>query len=156
MKTYLRIFIAISVSLVLSTVVFADDNSDGEFNLNSIEGTWAAAADGNVLVDIPSIEVDAGDPVALIGLVTFDSDGTCTISNTINTGGFVASATSASCMVTVNSDGTGQIVANFPPPTPSATLNIVVVDDNEIFVLRSDQDFVNRGVFKRQNGWKRF
>ncbi len=128
--------------------VSADD--DG-FTNESIEGAWGFSASGTVLP--PALP--AATPVAAVGIMTFDGDGGCSITDQINIGGAavppVGFRTSTTCSYAVNSDGTGTISVLFsgdPGPIP---LTFVIVDDaEEIRFIRTDLG-VASGVAKRQN-----
>ena len=115
------------------------------FSRKDIAGKWAFSADGTV---VPPA-VPAATPVALVGTATFEENGECSLTDTINIGGTSFTVSSLSCTFTVASDGTGSIEADFGGPLSPELLSIVVVDTKEILVVRTDV-VVARGSFKRQ------
>ena len=117
--------------------------ADGGFDTASVAGTWAFTADGTIVPD--------GIPVALVGTATFEDDGQCSLTDFLNIGGTSFTTTSFTCTLTVNSDGTGSIEADFGGPFSPEVLSIVIVDEDEILVVRTDL-IVARGSFKRQAG----
>ena len=125
----------------LPSVTWAGDG----FSEKSIAGTWAFSADGSVLPPaLPTIT-----PIALIGVATFEEDGSCSLKDILNIGGTKTVVTSQTCNFTVEADGTGSIVADFGGNFGPDTLSIVIVDNDEILVLRTDF-IVASGSFKRR------
>jgi len=156
MKACLRIFMAILVSLMLSTVVIADDDDDD----GDLEGAWGFIATGTM----------GGTPATGVGPITFYEDGTCTFTPWFNAGGLVIPLTTeadgGSCTYTVNTDdGTGTIdlvfvnplVGPFPLPGNPTELpffvQFVIVDEkNELLLIVGDPTNVTvaSGVAKKQ------
>lgn len=107
----------------------------GEFTAESIRGQWGFSAHGTIVPPAAPSPV----PAVAMGIMTFNRDGSCSISDTINIGGFSASRTSVACTFSVNPDGTGMLEASFvgdPGPTPLA---FVIADHkSEIRFIRTD------------------
>jgi hypothetical protein len=92
-------------------------------------------------------------PFALVGLLTFERDHQCAMTFTINAGGHSWSSSSETCTFDVHPDGSGTLEADFVPgdvPFPPLALAFVIVNDDEILAIRSD-DVVASGVLRRQS-----
>ncbi len=127
--------------LSLGAVAKADEG----FSTESVAGRWAFSADGTI---VPPA-VPSATPVALVGIATLEEDGQCSLTDFLNIGGFSVTSSSITCTLTVNPDGTGSIEADFGGPFSPEVLAIVIVNEDEILVVRTDAA-VSRGSFKRQ------
>ena len=127
--------------------VMSGAHADDEFSAESIEGGWGFSAAGTI---VPPAFLEP-TPAVAVGTMTFDGDGFCSISDTINIGGTVASRTSTTCDYTVNGDGTGSISVSFPGDPGPTPLDFVIVNDGEeLRFIRSDLG-VASGVAKLQD-----
>jgi hypothetical protein len=118
------------------------------FTNKSIRGTWVLSATGRFA---SSGSADA--PFALVGLATFERGSQCALTLSINAGGTNWSASATTCTFSVQEDGTGTLQATFanthPVPFPPLALFFVIVNDDEILAIRTD-DVVASGMFRRQ------
>jgi hypothetical protein len=120
-----------------------------DFTSESIRGTWAFSVTGTV--PTPSAPAPPA-PFALVGLLTFERANQCAMTFTINAGGQSWSSSSDTCTFQVHPDGSGTLEATFVPgdvPFPPLALAFVIVNDDEILAIRSD-DVVASGVLRRQ------
>ena len=119
----------------LSGVSGPQAQADGQFSEESIRGQWGFSAAGTI---VPPA-VPAPIPAVAMGLMTFNRDGSCSISDTININGASASRTSLTCTFSVNSDGTGSLVADFPgDPGPTPLAFVIANHKSEIRFIRTD------------------
>jgi hypothetical protein len=106
-----------------------------EFGEESIRGQWGFSAHGTIVPPAAPTPV----PAVAIGIMTFNRDGSCSISDTININGSSASRTSFACTFTVNPDGTGSLEASFPgDPGPTPLAFVIVDHKSEIRFIRTD------------------
>ena len=118
------------------------------FTSRSIRGTWAFAATGTL--PTPSAPPT---PFALVGLLTFERHDECSMTFTINAGGQSWDSVSDTCTFSVHADGSGTLTSTFVPgrvPFPLLALFFVIVNDDEILAIRTDQ-VVASGVLRRQS-----
>lgn len=98
------------------------------FNEQSIEGYWGFSGDFGMIVP-PAAPQPL--PSAALGTIFFDGRGGCSVTATINTNGSILGPqTSKTCTYSVNPDGTGKSVAEFPvsPSGQLSTVAFVIVD----------------------------
>ena len=120
--------------------------ADPGFTSRSIRGTWAFAATGTL--PTPSTPT----PFALVGLLTFERHKECSMTFTINAGGQSWDSVSDTCEFNVHADGSGTLTSTFVPGKvdfPKLALFFVIVNDDEILAIRTDQ-VVASGVLRRQ------
>jgi hypothetical protein len=134
----------IAIVLVGLTSFVPSAQADGGFSNQTLRGAWGFSSSATVL---PPAAASA-TPAVVVGLMTFNGNGGCSIIETFNAGGFSSSQASTSCSYTVNPDGTGTLLAQSPSgPTP---LSFVIVDGNqELRFIRTDVA-VASGVARRQ------
>ena len=131
--------------LIVILAGFVSVATAGEgFTRGDIAGKWAFSARGTI---VPPAAPEP-TPIVLLGIAIFEEDGTCSLSDTLNIGGTRVDVASLTCSFTVEPDGSGTIVEDFGGPAP-VNLSIVIVDENEILVIRTDSAVVS-GSFKRQ------
>ena len=139
--------LTVSFLVLGSASVLSGAHADDEFSAESVEGVWGFSAAGTI---VPPAFPEPTAAVA-VGTMTFDGNGFCSISDTINIGGTVASRTSTTCDYTVNGDGTGSISLSFPgDPAPTPLDFVIVNDEEELRFIRSDLG-VASGVAKLQD-----
>lgn len=125
-----RIFALSVIVLLVGVTSHGSAEADDEFDNESLEGTYGFSASGDIVAPNP-----LAGPATAVGLVTFDGEGGCTVSDTVNivVPPFIVPRASVSCTYSVAPDGSGTITPTFGPPfgtTPSA---FVIVDDGEGF-----------------------
>ena len=115
-------------------VVFAGITSSGSaeaqtFSNKSLKGGYGFSASGTIVAPNP-----LAGPAVAVGLATFDGNGGCTLSDTINIAvlGIVA-RTSLSCTYSVNPDGTGTLTPTFSAPFGTTPAALVIVDKKKEF-----------------------
>ena len=152
-SNFLRIVLLALVAIVLVLLALVAGSSQVQAGANykdkSVRGDWGFSARGTILDPLVG-----PIPAAAVGIFSFDGKGGCTIVDQINIGGQAIPPSgfrsSATCTYSVNSDGTGTLVAMFegdPGPTP---LSFVIVDNkNELQFIRTDVG-VAQGTAKRQ------
>lgn len=118
--------------------------ADGGFSNRSMAGSWGFSSSATV---VPPA-TPAQTPAAAVGIMTFDGQGGCSISETFNAGGFSGSQTSTSCRYSVNPDGSGTLSAQ-APGGPVAVSFVLVADKSEFRLIRTDL-IVASGVARRQ------
>ncbi len=139
--------LALSIFFLGLASIMSGAHADDEFSAESIDGVWGFSAAGTIVP--PAFP--APTAAVAVGTMTFDGDGYCSISDTINIGGTVASRTSTTCSYTVNGDGTGSISVSFPgDPGPTPLDFVIVNDEEELRFIRSDLG-VASGVAKLQD-----
>lgn len=143
----LAVAVVIGVGAAALVPDTADAQGQGAFNENSIRGTWGFSAQGTVLAPDPP----GPFPAAAVGIMEFSSNGDCSITDVVNFGGAATPVrTSTECTFTVNPDGMGTILAEFPGDPGPTPLSFVIVDNKrELQFIRTDAG-VARGVAKRQ------
>lgn len=114
------------------------------YSLKSLRGSWGFTSSGTALPPYAPSAL----PVAVVGLLTFDGSGGCTVSETINAGGQSFSQTSTACTYTVQPDGTGTLLAQ-TPGGPSPIAFVITDNRSELRLIRTDQA-VASGVARRQ------
>jgi hypothetical protein len=134
-------------SLLSLTVTAGQPSAEAKnFTVQSLRGNWGFSGSGTISPPtVPQITWGA-----VVGILTFDGSGGCSMSNTANIGGTTTAQTSQTCTYTVNPDGTGSIVAQFPGDPGPLPLSFVLVDGgDELHLIRTDIA-VATGVAKRQ------
>lgn len=137
--------------MVLTGILFGITGAQAEiqgagYTNKRIHGNWGFSASGTIVP--PALP--AATPAAAVGIITFDGEGGCSISDTINIGGTSASRTSTTCTYSVNPDGSGSLSALFPGDPGPTPLSFVIVDNaKEIRFIRTDLG-VASGVASRQ------
>jgi hypothetical protein len=123
------------------------------FTEKSLQGTYGFSAEGVIVP--PLAPEDTTIPAVVVGIMTFDGEGGCSISDTANLGGESSSNTTdaegGSCTYTVNSDGTGTIEAVLLPNPGDTPLSFVIINKREFRFIRTDPG-VAVGVAERQRG----
>jgi hypothetical protein len=127
---------AYAAVLTLLAVFFAflaftpESRADGAkqaFSARSIEGRWGFSGEFGMIVP-PAVAQPV--PTAALGIVVFDGKGGCAVTSITNINGTIAGPlTSHTCTYSVNADGTGSSIAEFPGQPP-ATVAFVIVDRN--------------------------
>jgi len=141
-RALFRVLFALGLASIVSSA-----EAEPQFTVRSLSGAFGFSAAGTVVP--PALPV--ATPAAAVGTMTFDRNGACVISDTINIGGMSASRTSTTCAYTVNQDGTGSISTLFPgDPGPIPLSFVIVNQENEIRFIRTDLG-VATGVAKKQN-----
>jgi hypothetical protein len=108
---------------------------DPQFGPESIRGNWGFSAQGIIVPPAAPQPI----PAVAMGIMTFNRDGNCSISDTININGTSASRSSLTCTFAVNPDGTGSIEATFPGDPGPTPLSFVIADHkSEIRFIRTD------------------
>lgn len=137
----------LAVMVIAALVAFSATSDAGEhFTLQSLRGAWGFSASGTL----------GGGTVqaAAVGLITFDGVGGCVDEARLNAGGTVVALTSVTCSYTVNSDGTGTLIATFAPAGAFTTDFVLVDNAKEFHFIVSDTAqpgaTVASGVAKRQ------
>jgi len=114
------------------------------YSAKSLRGSWGFTSSGTALPPYAPSAL----PVAVVGVLTFDGGGGCTVSETINAGGQSFSQRSTSCAYTVQPDGSGTLQAQTPAGT--SPIAFVITDNRtELRLIRTDQA-VASGVAHRQ------
>jgi hypothetical protein len=115
------------------------------FSDQSLRGRWAFSASGTILPPA----APAPTPAVALGILTFEGEGRCAISDVINIGGASFSRTSSSCTYAMNADGGGTLIAQFagdPGPTP---LSFLLVSDREFRFIRVDLGVASGAAFRQ-------
>ena len=134
------------LALGLASVVPSAE-AEPQFTASSLSGVFGFSAAGTIMP--PALPV--ATPAVAAGTMTFDRQGGCVISDTINIGGMSAFRTSTACAYSVNQDGTGSISVLFPgDPGPTPLSFVIVNRENEIRFIRTDLG-VASGLASRQN-----
>jgi hypothetical protein len=142
---------ALAILLVASLVGVATTGASGRFSVRSLRGTYVFSGSGTLM----------GGTVqaATVGLNSFDGAGGCGIKARINAGGTVLSVTAATCVYTVNADGTGTIRLRFNDPSLPVPFvsNIAIVDEKEVHFMLQDElgGTVASGIAKKQSSGRR-
>lgn len=126
-----------------ATSLWAAD--EAQFTTQSLQGKWAFSASGTIV----PLATPQPTPAVAVGIMSFDGDGGCSITDTINIGGSSLSRTSSSCTYFVGSDGQGSLTVQFPGDTNPTPLALVLVSNNEFRFIRTDLG-VASGVASRQ------
>lgn len=118
----------------------------GPENLRRLRGTYGFSASGTIMP--PALPQPTA--AVAVGIMTFDGEGGCTISDTINIGGAVASRPPTPGSYTLAANDTGTIAVTFPGDPGPTPLAFVLVDNRrELRFIRTDLG-VAEGVAKRQ------
>lgn len=140
----------LSTLVVLGAFALAPGaHGDQGFGNETVEGTFVFSAQG--ALGATTAGIPAGTPVVVLGVIEFFDDGTCQALVTINVGGstFVRMPSDA-CTFEVGPDGIGTLeVVNIGAPFSPAELKLIIVDENELLVITTDELVLN-GVAKRQ------
>lgn len=108
---------------------------DPQFGTEIILGNWGFSAQGTLVPPAAPESV----PAVAMGIMTFNRDGSCSISDTININGAAASRSSLACTFAVNPDGTGSLEAVFPgDPGPTPLSFVIAGHKSEIRFIRTD------------------
>lgn len=118
--------------------------ADQGYSVQSLRGSWGFTSSGTALPPYAPSAL----PVAVVGVLTFDGNGTCTVSETINAGGQSFSQSSSSCTYTVQPDGSGTLLAQ-TPGGPSPIAFVITDTRTELRLIRTDQA-VASGVAHKQ------
>ena len=146
MATPRRALFHILFALGLASVVPSAE-AESQFTVSSLSGVFGFSAAGTIVP--PAFPV--ATPAVAAGTMTFDRQGGCVISDTINIGGMSSFRTSTACAYAVNQDGTGSISVLFPgDPSPTPLSFVIVNRENEIRFIRTDLG-VASGVARKQN-----
>jgi hypothetical protein len=129
--------------LVAATSLWAAD--EPQFTNQSLQGKWAFSGSGTIVP--PATPQPA--PAVAVGIMTFDGNGGCSITDTINIGGASLSRSSLSCTYVVDADGQGSLTAQFPGDPGPTPLALVLISNNEFRFIRKDLG-VASGVASRQ------
>jgi len=132
-NTYVVALRSLAVFLVLVALapVSRADAPRPAFTERSIKGRWGFSGEFGMIV--PPAAHTQPVPTAALGTVVFDGRGGCLVTTTININGtIVGPLASNTCAYSVNADGTGTSVAEFPgtPFDGPSTVAFVIVDRN--------------------------
>jgi CspA family cold shock protein len=117
-------------------------------SIASLEGTWGFSAQGTFVSPAGS----TATPLVTVGLMTFNGNNQCSISETLNLGGANYTRASTRCAYLANANGTGTLEAHFSTPTNDRNLSLsfVYIDsEDEIGFIRTDAGVVS-GIAHRQ------
>jgi len=146
MTTPKRALLCLLFALGLASIAPSAE-AEPQFTAGNLSGVFGFSAAGTIVP--PAVPV--ATPAVAAGTMTFDRQGGCVISDTINIGGMSAFRTSTACAYAVNQDGTGSISVLFPgDPGPTPLSFVIVNRENEIRFIRTDLG-VASGVAKKQN-----
>jgi hypothetical protein len=116
---------------------------EDRFTNRSLQGGWGFSADA---------EIDGVGAAVAAGLYTFDGEGGCTFSETLNISAVGVSSRSAEiCTYSVNADGTGTIARTFADASISNVAFVIVDRKKELRFIVTDLGLVASGVAKRQS-----
>jgi hypothetical protein len=134
-------------SLLLLTLMTGQAGAEaGSFTTQSLRGHWGFSGSGTISPPVVPM-VTWG---AVVGVMTFDGIGECSISQTLNNGGITISQTSKICTYTVDPNGAGAIEALFPDDPGPLPLSFVLVDGGKEFQMIRTDVAVAVGVAKKQ------
>lgn len=143
MKTLRLLPAALGLALAAQSALADDDLA---FTDRSLKGVWGFSGLGTIVPPATPAPI----PAAAVGIMRFDGDGFCAISDTVNIGGGSASRETFSCEYAVNPDGSGTITAEFPGDPGPVPLSFVLVRGAKAFHwIRTDLG-VARGTAERQ------
>jgi hypothetical protein len=142
-SVYFAAFVVVALFAYVGTTQAA-----GGFSVRTLKGTYGISGSGTL--GYGTIQA------AVVGLNSFDRDGSCDITAKVNAGGRVAPLTTAHCSYSVNADGTATLDVTFnePPFTVPFHSDFVIVDGGkELHFVLSDAagSTVASGVAKRQS-----
>jgi len=129
--------------LMAATSLWAAD--EAQFTNQSLQGKWAFSASGTI---VPPATPQP-TPAMALGIMSFDGNGGCSITDTINIGGASLSRSSSSCTYAVDPDGQGSLTVQFPGDPGPTPLALVLVNNVEFRFIRKDLG-VASGVASRQ------
>lgn len=145
------VFVALlGVSAMPKTCKADDEFRKTPFTEQSIKGAWGFSGNFGMIVS-----PDNPDPVpsAAVGRVLFDGKGGCSVTTTVNVNGtIVGPMSSDTCTYSVNPDGTGTSVAEFPgdPFNEPASVSFVIVDRKKEIRFMNTTSVVAGFIAKRQ------
>lgn len=141
-----KVVITTSFVLALLAVAASLTAGDGDpFTNQGLQGKWVFSASGTI---VPPTTPQP-TPAVAAGIMSFDGNGGCFITDTINIGGTSLSRSSSSCAYAVNPDGQGSLTVQFPGDPGPTPLALVLVSNNEFRFIRTDLG-VASGVAGRQ------
>jgi hypothetical protein len=115
------------------------------FSERTLAGRWGFSAVATVVPPAVPSQV----PAAAAGDMWFDGKGGCRIADTIDVAGSAHPRVSTSCRYTVDADGRGSLVAEFPDePAPVPLTLVIVRNGSEFRFIRTDAA-VASGVAER-------
>jgi CspA family cold shock protein len=117
-------------------------------SIASLNGTWGFSAQGTFVSSAGS----TATPLVTVGLMTFNGNTQCAISETLNLGGTKYTRDSTRCSYLANENGTGTLEARFSTPANDRKLllSFVYIDSEDaIRFIRTDSGIVN-GIAHRQ------
>lgn len=115
--------------------------ADNRFTDRSLLGVWGFSADG---------VLDTVGPAVAAGIFTFDGEGGCTFSETLNISGVgVVARTADTCTYSVNEDGTGTVERTFGDDS-SPVAFVILLRREEMHFIVTEPGVVARGMAKRQ------
>jgi hypothetical protein len=143
-----RLAICILLGLALLLVGLANFTTITQayngYSVHRLHGAYGFSSTATVLPPF----VPASTPAVVVGILTFDGSGGCTVSETINVGGTSFLQIPTACSYTVSPDGSGTLSAQ--TPSGVTPLALVIVDSGkEILFIRTDAAIAG-GVAKRQ------
>ena len=125
----------LGIGIMLPAAV-ADDDGARVYSNRSIQGKWGFGVDGH------GVAVPDRAPAAAVGTATFDGEGGCRTTLTINVNGtLIGPIPSQSCTYTVYPDGTGwaEIDYGVPElPVPIRGLFVIVDRGREMMIVNED------------------
>jgi len=147
MTTPKRALLCLLFALGLASIAPGAEAEPQSFTVGSLSGVFGFSAAGTIVP--PAVPV--ATPAVAAGTMTFDRQGGCVISDTINIGGASAFRTSTTCTYAVNQDGTGSMLALFPgDPGPTPLSFVIVNHESEIRFIRTDLG-VATGVARKRD-----
>jgi hypothetical protein len=126
----------------------ADDSretSEESCSLETLRGSFGITTTGFIVAFGPV------GPVADVGVVTFDGNGGVSQTTTVSLNGVIIPARVSSGSYVVNSDCTGSLSVQLPPPAATSNSSFVIVDHGrELRLINTGVGRVLAGNAKRQ------
>ena len=122
-----------------------EDSSDDSCSLGSLHGSFGVTTTGFIVAFGPS------GPVADVGVITFDGSGGVSQTTTVSLNGVILPNRISSGSYVVNSDCTGSLSVQLPPPAGASNSSFVIVDHGkELRLINTGNGRVLAGNAKRQ------
>jgi hypothetical protein len=122
-----------------------DNSSDEACSLDTLRGSFGVSTTGFIVAFGPV------GPVAEAGVITFDGNGGVSQTTTVSINGVIVPNRTSSGSYVVNSDCTGSLSVQLPPPAGASTSSFVIVDHRkELRLINTGNGRVLAGNAKRQ------